>query len=53
VGGDRGCDNVDDLESHEVVKQIKVCENTRRDDNDACSGWAFTHPWGPNASSAQ
>jgi hypothetical protein len=49
-GGDRGCDNVNDLASHEVVKQIRVCENTRRGDDDACSAWEFTHPWGANVS---
>jgi hypothetical protein len=49
-GGDRGCDNLNDLESHEVVKQIRVCENTRRGDNDACSAWEMTHPWGANVS---
>jgi hypothetical protein len=48
-GGDRGCDNVNDLQLHEVVKQIKVCENTRRGDNDACSAWEF-HLWGSTVS---
>jgi hypothetical protein len=52
-GGDRGCDNVR-LQSHEVVKQVRVCENTRRGTGkDACSGWSFTHPWGANVSEAQ
>jgi hypothetical protein len=49
-GGDRGCDNVKHLQSHEAVKQIKVCENTRRGDNDACSAWELTHPWRSNVS---
>lgn len=52
-GGDRGCDNVNDLQSHEVVKQVQVCENTRRGDHDACSAWEFTHPWGSNVSDAR
>lgn len=52
-GGDRGCDNVK-LQPHEVIKQVKVCENTRRGNNkDACSPWEFTHPWGANISSAR
>ena len=52
-GGDRGCDNVE-LQSHEVIKQVQVCENTRRGTGqDACSGWSFTHPWGANVSEAQ
>jgi hypothetical protein len=51
-GGDRGCDNVK-LESHEVIKQVQVCENTKRGNGkDACSRWEFTHPWGANLSSA-
>ena len=52
-GGDRGCDNVK-LRSHEVIKQIRVCENTNHGTGkDACSGWEFTHPWGSNVSSAR
>jgi hypothetical protein len=52
-GGDRGCDNAK-LQSHEVVKQVRVCENTRRGNHkDACSPWEFTHPWGANVSSAR
>jgi hypothetical protein len=52
-GGDRGCDN-GKLESHEVIKQVQVCENTRRGTGkDACSRWEFTHPWGSNVSSAR
>ena len=52
-GGDRGCDNVK-LRSHEVIKQVRVCENTRRGSGkDACSGWAFTHPWGATVSEAE
>lgn len=52
-GGDRGCDNVK-LQPHEVIKQVQVCENTRRDNNkDACNPWEFTHPWGANVSSAR
>jgi hypothetical protein len=52
-GGDRGCDNVK-LQSHEVIKQVRVCENTRRGTGkDACSGWEFTHPWGANVSAAE
>jgi hypothetical protein len=52
-GGDRGCDNVR-LQSHEVIKQVRVCENTRRGTGkDACSDWRFTHPWGANVSAAQ
>jgi hypothetical protein len=52
-GGDRGCDNADALQPHEVVKQVQVCENTRRGDNDACSAWELTHPWGSSLSSAR
>jgi hypothetical protein len=52
-GGDRGCDNVNDLQSHEVIKQVQVCENTRRGENDACSAWEFTHTWGSNVSDAR
>lgn len=52
-GGDRGCDNVDDLQSHEVIKQVQVCENTKRGDNHACSAWEFTHTWGSNVSDAR
>jgi hypothetical protein len=49
-GGDRGCDNVD-LQSHEVIKQVQVCENTNHGTGrDACSGWVFAHPWGSNVS---
>jgi hypothetical protein len=52
-GGDRGCDNVD-LHPHEVIKQLQVCENTSHGTGkDACSGWAFTHPWGSDVSSAE
>jgi hypothetical protein len=52
-GGDRGCDNVQ-LQSHEVIKQVQVCENTRRGTGkDACSGWEFTHGWGSNVSDAR
>jgi hypothetical protein len=52
-GGDRGCDNVD-LQSHEVIKQVQVCENTNHGTGeDACSGWVFTHPWGANVSEAR
>jgi hypothetical protein len=52
-GGDRGCDNVNDLQSHEVIKQVQVCENTRRGEDDACSAWGFTHTWGSNVSDAR
>lgn len=52
-GGDRGCDNVK-LQSHEVIKQVRVCENTRRGTaKDACSAWEFTHTWGANVSDAR
>jgi hypothetical protein len=52
-GGDRGCDNVE-LQSHEVIKQVEVCENTNHGTGkDACSGWVLTHPWGSNVSSAE
>jgi hypothetical protein len=52
-GGDRGCDNVS-LQSHEVIKQVQVCENTKHGTGkDACSGWRFTHPWGSNVSDAR
>ena len=52
-GGDRGCDNVK-LESHEVIKQVRVCENTKRGNGkDACSPWEFTHHWGANVFSAR
>jgi hypothetical protein len=44
---------VEDLQSYEVIKQVQVCENTRRGDNDACSTWEFTHPWGSNVSSVR
>lgn len=52
-GGDRGCDNVDDMQSHEVVKQVQVCENTRRGDNDACSDWELHVPLRSNVSDAR
>jgi hypothetical protein len=52
-GGDRGCDNVA-LQSHEVIKQVQVCENTNHGTGkDVCSAWEFTHPWGSNVSSAE
>jgi hypothetical protein len=52
-GGDPGCDNVE-LQSHEVIKQVEVCENTNHGTGkDACSGWVLTHPWGSNVSSAE
>jgi hypothetical protein len=52
-GGDRGCDNVK-LAAHEVIKRVRVCENTNRGTGkDACSPWDSTHPWGANVSSAQ
>jgi hypothetical protein len=52
-GGDRGCDSVD-LRSHEVIKQVQVCENTNHGTGkDACSAWQLTHPWGSNVSSAE
>ena len=53
-GGDRGCDNVDGLESHEVIKQVEVCENSARGTaKDKCKGPEFTHPWGSNVSNAR
>jgi hypothetical protein len=52
-GGDRGCDNAN-LESHEVIKQVRVCENTNHGTGkDKCSAWEFTHTWGANASDAR
>jgi hypothetical protein len=52
-GGDRGCDNVKPA-AHEVIKQVQVCENTRRGTGkDACSDRECTHPWGANLSSAR
>ena len=39
---------------HEVIKQVQVCENTKRGTGkDACGRWEFTHPWGSNVSSVQ
>jgi hypothetical protein len=52
-GGDRGCDNLKHLEPGRSIMQVKVCENTRRGDNDACSHWALTHNWGSRVSEAR
>jgi hypothetical protein len=52
-GDDRGCDDVM-LQSHEVIKQVQVCENTRHGTGkDACGAWELTDPWRSDVSDAQ